>query len=221
MVTTKWSNTIEEEVNALVHIAKYEYDIAINWNKRIDKVKEVFALAEYKVKTLPLAPVASRVEDTPDDFTIDYLEAISEANIAVSALRNNTEDFVQTYFNIDETASTELSDDTEGADTLITPGNKRAKYNKGEAVKNKLKVVCDSYDKARLLLVREMEKYEKLMATIMVDAVSDEDEVLFNVRGELVTASRAALISTTDRTYFDGLLSNGGWKSDVIGTCDI
>jgi hypothetical protein len=50
-----------------------EYDIVIIWNKRIDKVKEVFALAEYKV---PSAPVASTLEDMPDDSTIDYPEAI-------------------------------------------------------------------------------------------------------------------------------------------------
>jgi outer membrane lipopolysaccharide assembly protein LptE/RlpB len=92
----------------------------------------------------------------------------------------------------------------------------------GEIVKNKLKVVCDSYDKARLVLIREMQKYEKLLETIMADASCNEDEVLFNVRGELVTASRASLINnttTTNRTYFYGLLSSGAWKSDIIGMC--
>jgi hypothetical protein len=62
------------------------------------------------------------------------------------------------------------------------------------------------------------------MATIMAGAPSDEDEVLFSARGELVTASRLALINTTattNRTYFDGLLSSGGWKSDAIGMCSI
>jgi hypothetical protein len=92
-----------------------------------------------------------------------------------------------------------------------------------EIVKNKLKAVCDSYDKARLMLIREMQKYEKIMATIMAGAPSDEDEVLFSARGELVTASRMALINTgtTNRTYFDGLLSSGGWKSDAIAMCSI
>jgi hypothetical protein len=61
------------------------------------------------------------------------------------------------------------------------------------------------------------------MATIMADAPCNEDEVLFNVRGQLVTASRVSLLNTTttNRTYFDGLLSSGGWKSDIIGMCAI
>jgi hypothetical protein len=28
-----------------------------------------------------------------------------------------------------------------------------------------------------------------------------------------------ALELTTNRTYFEGLLSSGGWKSDIIGMC--
>jgi hypothetical protein len=88
-------------------------------------------------------------------------------------------------------------------------------------------VVCDSYDKARLMLIREMQKYERMIETtiktIMKDAPCNEDEVLFNARGELVAASRVSLINTTttNRTYFDGLLSGGGWKSDIIGMCAI
>jgi hypothetical protein len=75
-----------------------------------------------------------------------------------------------------------------------------------EAVHNNLKVVCDSYDMARLVLIKEMQKYDKMMATIMADAPCNEDEVLFNVRGQLVAASRVSLIgtTTTNRTYFDG-----------------
>jgi hypothetical protein len=43
------------------------------------------------------------------------------------------------------------------------------------------------------------------------------------VRGQLVTASRVSLLNTTttNRTYFDGLLSSGGWKSDIIGMCAV
>jgi hypothetical protein len=55
----------------------------------------------------------------------------------------------------------------------------------------------------------------------MADAPCDEDEVLLTVRVELLTASRAALISTADRTYFDGLLNGGKCKSDVIGMLTI
>jgi hypothetical protein len=218
------TNYIEEYVSELVNNAKKEYDLAINWTKNIHKVKEVFTLAAYKVETLLAAPVASTIEDMPIDFNSNYLEAISKANIAVSALKKNTEDVVTTYFNIDKTTSTELSVDAEGIDTSIASSYKKVKYDKSEVVKNKLKVVCDSYEKARLILVREMQKYTKLMEAIMADAVPDEDEVLFNVRGELVTASRVSLINTTttNRTYFDGMLNtSGGWKSDVIGMCTI
>jgi hypothetical protein len=81
-------------------------------------------------------------------------------------------------------------------------------------------VICDSYDKARLMLIREMRKYEKFLETVMAHVPCDEQEVLFNVRGRLVTASRVSLVNTTtNRTYFDGLLSSGEWKSDIIGMC--
>jgi hypothetical protein len=175
--------------------------------------------------SLPSAPVASRVEDMPLDFITSYLDAIDEANIAVDDLRKITKDVLETYFNV--SASPATSDDVE-----LVCTSKRMKYDRdnessgqgstvGEIVKNKLKVVCDSYDKARLLLIREMQKYEKLIEVVMADASCKEDEVLFNVRGELVTASRESLINTTTigRTYFDGLLNSGGWKSDIIGMC--
>jgi hypothetical protein len=42
-------------------------------------------------------------------------------------------------------------------------------------VHSKLKVVCDSRDKARLMLIREMQKYAKLMESVMADTVPDED----------------------------------------------
>jgi hypothetical protein len=161
----------------------------------------------------------------PSDFRTSYLDAIDEANIAVDDLRKITKDVLETYFNV--SASAETSDEVELVGTCIRTGHDKDNDSSGqgstvgEIVKNKLKVVCDSYDKARLLLIREMQKYERLMETIMVDAPCNEDEVLFNVRGELVTASRVSLINTTTtgRTYFDGLLSSGGWKSDIIGTC--
>jgi hypothetical protein len=159
----------------------------------------------------------------PSDFRTNYLDAVDEANAAVKTLRKITKDVFETYFNISDITSTDTAEDEELGGTY-----KRMKYDKandssgggstvGVIVKNKLKVVCDSYDKARLMLTKEMQKCEKLMATIMADAHSGEDEVLFSVRGELVVASRAALIATTERTYFDGLLASGGWKSDVIG----
>jgi hypothetical protein len=186
----------------------------------------VFTSALYKVASLPAAPVASRVEDLPTDFRTNYLEAAAEANIAVNALRKITKDVFEMY-SVDDTASAETSEDVQLMGTC-----KRMKYDNDnersgqgsilvEVVKNKLKVVCDSYAKARLMLAKEMQKYEKFMATIMIDAVPDVDKVLFSARGELVTASRAALTNTTERTYFQGLLNSGGWKSDVIGRCTI
>jgi hypothetical protein len=190
---------------------------AINATNDNKEVKRVFAMAQYRVSSLPLAPVASRLEDMPDGFTIDYIEAISRANTAVYVLKKKTNDLDQKCFNIDDITSAAPSASIEGIDSRDSTSNKRDKVDKCEVVKNKLKIVCDSYDKARQILVREMQKYEKLMETMMADAVADEDEVLFNVRGELVTASRSSLINTTtNRTYFDGLLT-GGWKSDVIG----
>jgi hypothetical protein len=210
------NNSIEEYVSELISNSKNEYDLVLNWTENINKVKEVFTLAAYKVETLLAAPIASSIEDMPIDFNIDYLEAISEANVAVSALKKITEDVVTPYFNIDDSTSTAQSADTEIMNSAGTNTNKNVKYDKYEIVKNKLKVVCDSYEKARLILVREMKKYTKLMETIMENVERNEDEVLFNVRGELVTASRVSLIRT-NRTYFDGLLNSGGWKSDIIG----
>jgi hypothetical protein len=215
-------------VSELCNLARKEYDIVLNLSKSIHKVKEVFALALYKVNSLPSAPVASRLEDMPSAFHTNYLDAIDEANIAVDDLRKITTDVLETYFNIYETVSTATSEDV-----ALTGTCKRMKYDKnavssgqratvGEIVKNKLKVVCDRYDKARLVLIREMQKYEKLVETIMADAPCNEDEVLFNARGELLTASRASLINNTttaNRTYFDGLLNSGAWKSDIIGMC--
>jgi hypothetical protein len=224
MSTNKEDNgSVEEVVSELCNVARNEYEIVLNLSKCIHKVKEVFSMALYKVTGLPSAPVASRVEDMPLDFITSYLDAVDEANIAVDDLRKIAKDVLETYFNV--SASTATSDDVELVGT-----SKRMKYDKnnessgqgstvGEIVKNKLKVVCDSYEKARLLLIREMQKYERLMATIMEDAPCNEDEVSFNVRGELVTASRTALITTTDRTFFQGLLNSGGWKSDIIGMC--
>jgi hypothetical protein len=228
MRTNKEDNgSVEEVVSELFRVARNEYEIVLNLSKCVYKVKEVFALALYKVSSLPSAPVASRVEDMPLDFITNYLDAVDEANIAVKDLRKITRDVLETYFNA--SASTATSDDVE-----LVCTSKRTKYDKdnkssgqgstvGETVKNKLKVVCDSYDKARLILISEMQKYERLMATIMEDTPCNEDEVLFNVRGELVAASRGSLIntSTTKRTYFDGLLNSGGWKSDIIGMCTI
>jgi hypothetical protein len=234
MRTTREDNgSVKEVVSELCNIARNEYEVVLNLSKGIHKIKEVFALALYKVTLLPSAPVTSSVEDMPSNFLTDYLDAIDEASIAVNTLRMiTTEDVLQTYFNRYESVCTATSEDIDLAGAC-----KQMKYDKnaessgqgstvGEIVKNKLKVVCDSYDKARLMLVREMQKYEMLMATIMADAPCNDDEVLFNVRGELVTASRTALVNTTtNRTYFDGLLNSGGWKSDAIGmltmTCNM
>jgi hypothetical protein len=219
--------SVEEVVSELCNVARKEYDAVLNFSKCIHKVKEVFTLALYKVTTLPSAPVASRLKDMPSDFSTDYLDAIDEASIAVTALRKITKDDFDVYFNVSGAASTETAEDGE-----LVGKSKRAKYDVdfessghgstvGETVKNRLKVVCDSYNKARLMLVREMQKYEKIMETIMAGTVPDEDEVFFTARGELVTASRVSLTKTTERTYFDGLLNSGGWKSDVIGMCAI
>jgi hypothetical protein len=228
MRTNKEDNgSVEEVVSELCNVARKEYEIVLNLSKCIHKVKEVFSLALYKVASLPSAPVASRIEDMPLDFITSYLDAVDEANIAVDDLRKISKDVLETYFNV--SASTAISDDVE-----LVCTSKRMKYDKdnersgqgstvGEIIKSKLKEVCDSYDKARLMLIREMQKYEKLIEVIMSGAPCSEDEVLFNVRGELVAASRASLINTTTtgRTYFDGLLSSGGWKSDIIGMCTI
>jgi hypothetical protein len=215
--------SVEEVVSELCNVARNEYKIVLNLSESIRKVKEVFALALYKVASLPSAPVASRVQDMPSNFSTNYLDAVDEANAAVSALRKITTDVFETHFNVSDISSPETSEDAE-----LNSTHKRMKYDMDrkcsvlgstvdEIVKSKLKVVCDSYDKARLLLLREMQKYEKLMVAIMADVPCNVDEVLFTVRGELVTASRAALITTAGRTYFDGLLNGGKWKSDVIG----
>jgi hypothetical protein len=215
--------SVVEVVSELCNVARNEYDLVLNLSKSIHQVKEVFSLALYKVATLPSAPVARRLVDMPSHFRTNYLDAIDEATVAMNALKKITKDVLEKYFNISDITSTETSEDAE-----LTGIYKRMKYDKdskcsglgstlGEIVKSKLQVVCDSYDKARLLLIREMQKCEELMETIVADAPCNEDEVLFTVRGELVTASRAALISTADRTYFDGLLNGGKWKSDVIG----
>jgi hypothetical protein len=218
--------SVEEAVSELCNVAMNEYDLVLNWSKSIQKIKEVFTSALYHVTSLPAAPVASRIEDLPADIRTIYLKAVKEANIAVTALRKITKDVFEMY-SVDDTATTETSEDVELMGTCKQMKNDTNNERSGqgsiiaEVIKNKLKVVCDSYAKARLLLTREMQKYEKLMATIMIDAVPDVDKVLFSARGELVTASRAALTNTTERTYFQGLLNSGGWKSDAIGKCTI
>jgi hypothetical protein len=227
--TNKEDNgSVEEVVSELCSLARKEYEIVLNLSKSCHKVKEVFALALYKVSSLPSAPVASRLEAMPSAFHTNYLDAIDEANIAVDDLRKITKDVLETYFNTYEAVSSETSEDVALIGTCKGMKCDRNAVSSGqgstvgEILKNKLKVVCDSYDKARLVLIREMMKYEKLMATIMADAPCNEDDVLFNVRGELVTASRASLLNnttTTNRTYFDGLLNSGAWKSDIIGMC--
>jgi hypothetical protein len=202
------NGSVEEVVSKLCNEARKEYEMVLNLS--INKVKEVFSLALYKVSSLPPAPVASRVEDMPIYFRTDYLDAIDEANAAVNALRLITKDNTETDFNESAIASTETSEDVE----LMNTG-KRMKY-------DRLKVVCDSYGKARQILIGEMEKYKKQMENIMTDASSNNDEVLFNVRGELVAASRVSLVNVaTNRTYFDGLLDSGAWKKDAIGMCAI
>jgi hypothetical protein len=211
MRTSREDNgSVEEVVSELCNVARNEFEIVMNLSKGIHKVKEVFALALYKVSSLPSAPVASRVDDMPSDFITNYLDAIDEANTAVNTLRKITKDVFETYFYTSDISA----EDVELAGTLKGVNYDKDRESSGlgstleEIVKNKLKVVCDGYARARLMLMREMHKYEK---------------VLFNVRGELVTASRVSLINTTttNRTYFDGLLSSGGWKSDVIGMLTI
>jgi hypothetical protein len=106
---------------------------------------------------LPSAPVAGRVEDMPSVFHTIYLDAIDEA-IAVNSLKKITRNVSDTYFNISEITSTETSEDVELIDSC-----KRMKYAKDsessdlgskrcEIVKNKLKVVCASYDEANMIL---------------------------------------------------------------------
>jgi hypothetical protein len=225
----------ETYVSEICSRAKKDYDLLTNkeykavlalaspyTDRAIDKEadgKKGFALALYRVEALLHAPAASRVEDMPSDFAVDYLEAISEANIAVGNLKRIFEKVVSEQCNIHDTALAVLSVATEGIDSGDIPSNKRVKYDKCEEVQTKLKAVCDSYEKARLILVREMKKCKQIMETIMTDASSDEDEVLFNVRGELVTVSKATLVNkrSTGRTYFDCLLSSGQWKTDIIG----
>jgi hypothetical protein len=229
MRTSKEDNgSVEEVVSELCNVSRKEYEIVLNLSKGIHKVKEVFALALYKVSALPSAPIAGRVEDMPSDFCPNYLDAVVEANMAVKDLRKISRDVFETCFNV--SASTETSDDV-GLVSTSNPMNcandtERSGQGSvvGEMIKNKLQVVCDSYDKARLMLVREMQKYEKLMETIIKDTPCNDDEVLFNARGELVAASRVSLLNTTTttkRSYFDGLLNSGGWKSDIIGICII
>jgi hypothetical protein len=223
------SDAVEECVCELIKEAKNEYEFVVNMAENIHKVKEVFSIAKYKVETLLYAPVANTLVDMPIDFTTDYMDALSEANTAVSSLRQITDDVANKYFDIDDDTSVVLSVDTEIIDTIDATDsspNKRMKLGKAskmcEVVKSSLKVVCDNYEKARQILTREMMKYEKMMEMIMVDSVPTEDEVLFDVRGELMTYSRVSLVNSanTDRTYFDGLLS-GNWKTNVIGMLSI
>jgi hypothetical protein len=169
-------------VTEICNVATNKYDVVLK-NVNIHRLKEAFALALYKVESLPSAPVA----------TTDYLDAVDEANAAVNALRRISEDVSETHFSTADMTSTETSEDAEHPSA-------------GKRMED---------DDARLTLIREMQLYEKWMATIMAGAACPEDE------GQLVTASRAALISAkqTKRTYFDGLLSGAGWKPDAIGMC--
>jgi hypothetical protein len=218
------SNSVEVGVNELIDIATKEYDVVRFWAKyglEVKQMKEAFALAFYAVEALPSAPVAIRVEDMPENFVIDYLDAIRKANMAVRDLKYRTNN-ISTYFNIDDTTSTVRSGEDEVIHGNSIPAVKRVKYNETEFMNDRLQVVCDSYEKARLMLVREMKMYSKLVQFIIAGVPSREDEVLFNVRGELVTASRKSLLTTTTkRTFFDGLLSGGGWKTDAVGMCTI
>jgi hypothetical protein len=70
---------VEEVVSELCSGARKEYEIVMNLSKGIHKVKQVFSLALYKVSSLPSAPVASRVEDMPSDFSTNYLDAIERS----------------------------------------------------------------------------------------------------------------------------------------------
>jgi hypothetical protein len=217
------NNGVEERMSELINIAKNEYDLVVNMTEIMYEVKEVFSFAKYKVETLLSAPVASKIEDMPTDFTTSHLDALYEAYIAVIALRNIIDTVMCKYFNIDDTIiSSVVSEDIEHNDTVDTPTNKRMKIDRTFALceieKNSSEEVCESYEKARHILIREMKKYEKMIEKIVANTVPKEDDMVFNVRGELMTYSRVSLVNTTNtgRTYFDGLL-NGNWKTDAIG----
>jgi hypothetical protein len=217
------NNKVEERVCELINIVKDKYELVVNMTENIHKVKEVFSMAKYKVETLLSAPVATKLEDMPPNFATDYVEALTEANIAVSALRNITDDVVNKYFDIDETTFGELSEGTALSDTVDTPSIQRMKAGRGsslsEEVKSTLTIICDAYEKARHILIQEMKKYEIIIGIILKDTALKEDEALFTVRGELMTHSKVSLVNTTNtgRTYFDGLLNGGNWKTNVIG----
>jgi hypothetical protein len=126
----------------------------------IDKVKEVFAFAPYKVANPSLAPVASRLEDMPDDFTIKYLDKWGYycRKRSESDLKKITEDLLRTYFNDDDASEISsldppaiLSADAQANGSVDNPSYSRVKYD--ESMKNKLKVVCD-----RQMQVEEMSR---------------------------------------------------------------
>jgi hypothetical protein len=81
-------------------MARNEYDIVLNSTTNIHKIKEVFASAFYEVTSLQSAPIASRVDEIPYTFLIDYLDAVDKANAGENALRLITEDVSETQFNI-------------------------------------------------------------------------------------------------------------------------
>jgi hypothetical protein len=204
-------------VAMLCATAREEFAFVLSLTERIGQAKEVFALAKYKVEALPCAPAASRLEEMPERFTADYMDAMDDANMCVNDLRRITSEVLGPSLSGDESEDAEVMATDDGGGEVAEA--RRHNSTVAELVRKSLQVACDSYDKARSILIREMKRYAKIMATMMADAVADEDEVLFNVRGELVAASRASLINTTTtgRTYFDGLLNSGGWKSDIIG----
>jgi hypothetical protein len=76
----------------------------------------VFALALSDVETLPSAPIASGLEHYSSSFSINYLEAIRDANTAVRALEGITENKRRLYTNFDDITSPFLSVKTEVID---------------------------------------------------------------------------------------------------------
>jgi hypothetical protein len=203
----------ELRVSEVCNIIKLEYNLVVDLNESARKLKEVYCLALYKVETLPSAPVASKLEDMPTDFSTSYIDAIYDADIAVNELRNTIEYIIRKFFNKPDIVSLAL-----GNSQLVTIQFDRNERGGTipEIIKNALEVVCNGYDKAKQMLMLKMKALGKFVDTILALHQIDAKEALFSVRGELVTASRETLLVESG-SFFYGLLSSGKWKTNAIG----
>jgi hypothetical protein len=207
----------EDNVDELLTIAKSEYDLVISLRNNLYKVVEMFTIAQHEVKELRCMPMMSTFEEMPTDLTDNYLSAIHAANSSVKSFKKIADPLLHKYFS------------TEGIRSKRIDSEARVNKRKGEGdspglgstvedtVKIKLNRVCNSYEKSRLLLAQELESYGQLLKPFVLDLSAINGDALFDARGELVVASREALLKA-EGSFFFGLLNSGKWKTNDIGT---